>query len=85
MELTNFMGLVIVCLMKKKKQKICYSYNYVRGVECKNSIETLLQKLVLGTRVEKGCATGATCSIQDLEKGISGVLSSITGNRASGE
>jgi len=51
-------------------------------VECA-SFQFACYKLVLGTRVEKGCATGATCSIQDLEKGISGVLSSITGNRAS--
>jgi len=49
-------------------------------VECA-SFQHSCYKLVLGTRVEKGCADGATCSIQDLERGISGALSSLTGDR----
>lgn len=50
-------------------------------VECA-SYQHSCYKLVLGTRVEKGCATAATCSIGELEKGLSGVFSSFTGSRA---
>ena len=42
------------------------------------------QKVVLGSRIEKGCSTSATCSLADAEKSLydifSGISSSISGN-----
>lgn len=52
-----------------------------RGSESQcNSLQSHCSKIVLGSRIEKGCATTATCQVRDIEEGLGNLLSSFGGS-----